>query len=90
MVKMVLTGLDKDIILDIERAVANACAKHPLFATSTHEMVSLATEELGEFAQAVNDRDPESAKKEALDLIAVMVRYLQEEKQNEKKSDLLH
>ena len=76
--KMVLTGLDKNIISDIEQAVANACAKHPLFATSTHEVVSLATEELGEFAQAVNDKNPELAKKEALDLIAVMVRYLQE------------
>lgn len=74
--KMVLTGLDKDIILDIERAVANACAKHPLFATNMHEVVSLAAEELGEFAQAVNDRDPESAKKEALDLIAVLMRFL--------------
>lgn len=89
MVKMVLTGLDKDIISDIEQAVANACAKHPLFATSTHEVVSLATEELGEFAQAVNDRNPESAKKEALDLIAVMIRYLQEEKRNERKTDSL-
>ena len=77
MVKMVLTGLNKDTIFDIEQAVANACAKHPLFATSTHEVVSLATEELGEFAQAINDRNPELAKKEALDLIAVMVRYLQ-------------
>ena len=45
--KMVLTGLDKNIISDIEQAVTNACAKHPLFATSTHEVVSLATEELG-------------------------------------------
>ena len=78
--KMVLTGLDKNIITDIEKAVANACAKHPLFATSIHEAVSIATEALGEFAQAVNDRNPELAKKEALDLIAVMVRYLQEEK----------
>lgn len=76
MVKMVLTGLDKDIILDIERAVANACAKHPLFATSAHEVVSLATEELGEFAQAINDNDIEAAKKEALDLIAVLMRFL--------------
>ena len=81
--KMVLTGLDKNIISDIEQAVANACAKQPLFATSTHEVVSLATEELGELAQAVNDKNPELAKKEALDLIAVMVRYLQEEKQVE-------
>lgn len=89
MAKMVFAGLDKKIISDIEQAVANACAKHPLFATSTHEVVSLATEELGEFAQAVNDRNQELAKKEALDLIAVMVRYLQEEKQNERKPDLL-
>lgn len=84
--KMVLTGLDKNIISDIEQAMANACAKHPLFATSTHEVVSLATEELGEFAQAVNDRNPELAKKEALDLIAVMVRYLQEEKNKMKEN----
>ena len=82
--KMVLTGLDKNIISDIEQAVSNACAKHPLFATSIHEVVSLATEELGEFAQAVNDRNQELSKKEALDLIAVMVRYLQEEKQNKR------
>ena len=77
MVKMVLTGLNKDTISDIEQAVANACAKHPIFAENNHQVVSLATEELGEFAQAVNDRNPELAKKEALDLIAVMVRYLQ-------------
>ena len=76
--KMVLTGLDKNIISDIEQAVANACTKHHRFATSIHEVVSLATEELGELAQAVNDRNPEIDKKEALDLIAVMVRYLQE------------
>ena len=76
MAKMVLTGLDKNIISDIEQAVANACAKHPLFATSTHEVVSLATEELGEFAQAINDNDIEAAKREALDLIAVLMRFL--------------
>ena len=76
MVKMVLTGLNKDTIFDIEQAVANACAKHPLFATSTHEVVSLATEELGEFAQAINDNDIEAAKREALDLIAVLMRFL--------------
>ena len=76
MVKMVLTGLNKDTISDIEQAVANACAKHPLFATSIHEVVSLATEELGEFAQAINDNDIEAAKREALDLIAVLMRFL--------------
>ena len=76
MVKMVLTGLNKDTISDIEQAVANACAKHPLFATSIHEVVSLATEELGELAQAINDNDIEAAKREALDLIAVLMRFL--------------
>lgn len=76
MVKVVLTGLDKDTISNIEQAVANACAKHPLFADNEYQVVSLATEELGEFAQAVNDRNPESAKKEALDLIAVLMRFL--------------
>ena len=76
MAKMVLTGLDKDTISNIEQAVANACAKHPLFATSTYQVVSLATEELGEFAQAINDNDIEAAKREALDLIAVLMRFL--------------
>lgn len=76
MVKMVLTGLNKDTISDIEQAVANACAKHPLFAENDHQVVSLATEELGEFAQAINDNDIKAAKREALDLIAVLMRFL--------------
>ena len=76
MVKMVLTGLNKNTISDIEQAVANACAKHPLFAENNHQVVSLATEELGEFAQAINDNDIEAAKREALDLIAVLMRFL--------------
>ena len=76
MVKMVLTGLNKGTIFDIEQAVANACAKHPLFAENNHQVVSLATEELGEFAQAINDNDIEAAKREALDLIAVLMRFL--------------
>lgn len=76
MAKMVLTGLDKDTISNIEQAVANACAKHPLFAENGHQVVSLATEELGEFAQAINDNDIKAAKREALDLIAVLMRFL--------------
>ena len=75
MVKMVLR-LDKDTIFDIEQAIANACAKHPIFAENNHQVVSLATEELGEFAQAINDNDIKAAKREALDLIAVLMRFL--------------
>jgi NTP pyrophosphatase (non-canonical NTP hydrolase) len=37
----------------------------------------LATEELGEFAKAVNDNDIEQAKREALDTIAVLVRFIE-------------
>ena len=56
-------------------------AQNTLYLQRVHKRwYDLATEELGEFAQAVNDRNPELAKKEALDLIAVMIRYLQEEK----------
>lgn len=77
MVEMVLTGLTVETQSEINAAIANACAKHPLFAENEYQVVSLATEELGEFAQAINDRDTEKAKKEALDTIAVLVRYLQ-------------
>lgn len=77
MAEMVFTGLTVETQSAIDSAIANACAKHPLFAENEYQVVSLAAEELGEFAQAINDRDTEKARKEALDTIAVLVRYLQ-------------
>lgn len=77
MAEMVLTGLTVATQSAIDSAIANACAKHPLFAENEYQVVSLATEELGEFAQAINDKDTAKARKEALDTIAVLVRYLQ-------------
>lgn len=61
----------------IDFAVKQARKKHPHFADNAHHIVSLATEELGEFAQSINDGDIKKAEREALDLIAVLVRYLE-------------
>ncbi len=62
---------------EIIKAVKSARKKHPHFACNKFHEVSLATEELGEFSRAVNDGDLEQARKEALDTIAVLVRFLE-------------
>lgn len=61
----------------IIKAVNRAEEKHTSFADGDYQVVSLAAEELGEFAQAINDDDTLKARSEALDLIAVLVRYLE-------------
>lgn len=67
-------------IVAITRACNRAKTKHPMFAENIYQAISLASEELGEMAQAVNDGDMKKARKEALDLIAVCVRFLEWEK----------
>lgn len=62
---------------DIIIATKRAKEKHPLFATDEYHAVSIATEELGEMAKAINDGDFEHARYEALDTIAVLVRILE-------------
>ena len=63
---------------DISKHLSKARNKHPYFADSRYRVVSIAAEELGEFAQAINDNKPiEEIKSEALDLIAVLVRFLE-------------
>lgn len=59
----------------IDLHTRKARKKHPKFAGSCYHIVSIATEELGEMAQAINDGNLEKAKEEALDLIAVLVRF---------------
>lgn len=61
----------------IDEHLQNARKKHPDFSHSRLQTVSIATEELGEFAQAVNDGKFAKTKSEALDLIAVMVRHIE-------------
>ena len=69
--------MTKQTIDSINQNVAKARKKHPKFAFSTAQVVSIATEELGEFAQAINDGDLKAADLEARDLIAVLVRFLE-------------
>lgn len=63
---------------EIIQATKHAEEKHPFFAENPQHAVSLATEELGEVAKAVNDGDfkQAKAKAEALDTIAVLVRFI--------------
>lgn len=63
---------------DIEFELANARTKHPLFAANEAEGVSIIGEEFGELCQAVNDKDYEHAKLEALHMIATCIRFLEE------------
>ena len=63
---------------EIIKAVEYARKKHPYFAETNWEAVSLAMEELGEFSKAVNEGKLEQARQEALDTIAVLVRFLEE------------
>lgn len=61
----------------ILKAVQHAREKHPFFARNPEHAVSLATEELGEMAKAINDGDYQKAAAEALDTIAVLVRSIE-------------
>ena len=62
---------------EIIKAVEHARKKHPHFAGTAFQAVSLASEELGEFAKAVNEDNRSQAEEEALDTIAVLVRFLE-------------
>ena len=61
---------------ELLQATKPAEEKHPFFAENPQHAVSLATEELGEVAKAANDGDFKQAKAEALDTIAVLVRFI--------------
>lgn len=70
--------MNPTLLNKIIKAVNHAKEKHPKFCDNIYHGVSLATEELGELAQAVNDYDEEKIEAEALDTIAVLVRLLDE------------
>ena len=65
------------ILSEVIEAVLRAENKHPFFAENPQHAVSLAAEELGEMAKAVNDGNIEDAHAEALDTIAVLVRMVE-------------
>ena len=62
---------------EIIRAEQHAKAKHPFFCENLYHAVSLASEELGEMAKAVNDGNLKQVKAEALDTMAVLVRLVE-------------
>lgn len=65
-----------NVFNEVIQAVKHAEDKHPFFVENPQHAVSLATEELGEVAKAVNDGNLEQAKAEVLDTIAVLVRFI--------------
>lgn len=64
----------------IKRAVESARTRHPEFSEgNNYKMFTLLGEEKGELAEALNERDLVQAKAEALDCIAVLVRFLEDD-----------
>ena len=81
--------MKQSTIKQINEHLEKARKKHPEFALGeSFQVVSLATEELGEFAKEINEYDSfqftlkganamERAKDEALDLVAVLIRFIE-------------
>lgn len=81
--------MKQSTIKQINEHLEKARKKHPEFAPGEpFQVVSLATEELGEFAKEINEYDSfqftlkganamDRAKDEALDLVAVLIRFIE-------------
>lgn len=70
--------MNPTLLNDIIRAYKAAKKKHPYFCEGNfHKAISLATEELGETAQALNDGRLLRVREEALDTIAVLARLVE-------------
>lgn len=63
---------------NIELELANARAKHPLFASNEAEGISIIGEEFGELCKAVNEGEYKHAKLEALHVIATCIRFVED------------
>lgn len=62
---------------NIDFHLEKARNKHPYFAKTNSEIVAIAAEEFGEWAKEINENNLDKAEQEALDLIAVLVRFLE-------------
>lgn len=80
--------METETIKQIEKHLKKARKKHPAFASSLLHFSSIATEELGEMVKNINDAYTTTsikkeknlinmAKDEALDLIAVLIRFIE-------------
>jgi NTP pyrophosphatase (non-canonical NTP hydrolase) len=80
-----------DFFSCVRGAISHAVTKHPDFAKTPYQAISIITEELGELAQAVNDGNKEQAKLELFHVIATCARlyhqylYLEELEENARK-----
>ena len=57
----------------------HARAKHPTWIDSPCFIISIAAEEFGEWVKEMNDGSEERRREECLDLIAVLIRFLEGE-----------
>lgn len=71
--------MNQKTIQEIELHLAKARAKHPLFATNDQQAICIAAEEFGEWSKEINEGEKELAREECLDLLVVLIRYLQGE-----------
>lgn len=69
--------MNPSIMNKIIKSVQRAKEKHPNFCENNYQAISIATEELGELAKAMNDGNADEVIAEALDVIAVMVRIIE-------------
>lgn len=72
--------MEKYTLQRISEHLKHAREKHPVFCNNKEQAVSIAAEEFGEWAKEVNDKNDYKSKEECLDLIAVLIRYLEEVK----------
>lgn len=76
-----MEGLDMDLTPEVlkllRREYEAAKERHPLFAGSLYQAVSIVTEEAGELAQAVNDGNRREALREAAHVAVVAIRTME-------------
>ena len=76
-----MENLDLDLVPEVlkvlRREYAAAREKHPIFAGSLYQAVSIVAEEAGELAQAVNDGDTREALREAAHVAVVAIRTME-------------
>lgn len=83
-----LVGKDEALYYRLLKALARAKELHPVFAEGIYQGIGCISEEMGELAQSVNHGEPEErVRSEAMDLLVVVWRFVQEEYKTEEKND---
>jgi hypothetical protein len=70
-------GRHEAFLLTLQANTERARDKHPHLADDDFHLISLMTEELGEAAQAFNDKDKEKGERELYDLAVLIQRRLE-------------